>query len=241
MPVVIDARAHHLTWTTVMAGTSELFGQSGAEVQDELTTFGPTTPYATSKAFAHWTAVNYREKYGMFVVNGILFNHESPRRGPSFRTYKLTEGMAQTHAGLIPAALVGNPLTKRDWGHVRDFVRGMWMSLQVESPDDYVFATGVTHTIKDFVECGFRTVGRVIEWSGEGEQQVAVDKKTGEVVVRIDPIEFKQQSHHTRGDPSKAERLLGWKREFTFEVCLLVLDFESFACSGVRTVKGHWR
>src|SRR5579864_1167234 len=161
------------------ASTSELYGLVQAAPQSETTPFYPRSPYAVAKLYAYWITVNYREAYGMFACNGILFNHESPQRGETFVTRKITRAVAAIHHGLQDKLYMGNLNSRRDWGHAREFVRGMWLMLQQDEPDDYVLATGESHSVRDFVECAFREIGIAIEWKGKGLKERGVEKGSG--------------------------------------------------------------
>ena len=174
------------------ASTSELFGGiPGTEPQNELTPFYPKSPYGTAKLYSYWATVNYRESYGMFACNGILFNHESPRRGETFVTKKITKAVANIAKGEQDHILLGNINAKRDWGHAKDYVNAMWLMLQQKKPDDFVIATGHTHTVKDFVNLSFKQVDIDIEWEGEGVKEVGVNKQSGKVLVKIDKRYFR--------------------------------------------------
>lgn len=194
------------------ASTSELYGLVQEVPQSETTPFYPRSPYAVAKQYAYWICKNYREAYGIFAVNGILFNHESPRRGQTFVTRKVTQAVARIHKGKdVSPLLLGNMDAKRDWGHAREYVEGMWRMLQQEKPDDFVLATGVTTTVRDFVELAFAEVGRAIRWQGSGIDEVGVDQN-GEVLVKIDARYFRPtEVDLLLGDPTKAEKILGWK------------------------------
>ena len=194
------------------ASTSELFGGlPGTEPQSELTPFYPKSPYGAAKLYAFWVTVNYRESYNMFACNGILFNHESPRRGETFVTKKITKAAARISQGKQESLTLGNIDAKRDWGHARDFVEAMWLMLQQDEPKDYVIATGKTYTVRDFVNLSFKEVGYDLEWKGNGLNEVAKDAKTGKVLVSIDPRHFRPaEVELLLGDPAKAERDLGW-------------------------------
>lgn len=196
------------------ASTSELYGKVQAVPQSETTPFYPRSPYAAAKLYAYWIVVNYREAYGMHASNGILFNHESPIRGETFVTRKITRGVAAIHLGLQKKLYLGNLDAKRDWGHAREYVRGMWLMLQQEQPDDYVLATGETHTVRKFLELAFREVGVEIEWGGSGVAEKGYDKKAGNVLVEIDPRYFRPTEVELLvGDPTKAKSKLGWQHE----------------------------
>jgi len=194
------------------ASTSELYGLVQEVPQSETTPFYPRSPYAAAKLYAYWIVVNYREAYGMHASNGILFNHESPRRGETFVTRKITRAVAAIKLGLEEKLYLGNIDAKRDWGHAKEYVEGMWRMLQQDTPDDYVLATGVTRTVREFVEMAFAETGVAIEWRGEGVDEEGIDKATGKVIVAIDPKYFRPTEVELLiGNPAKAERVLGWK------------------------------
>ncbi len=203
------------------ASTSELYGKVQEVPQSETTPFYPRSPYAVAKQYAFWILVNYREAYGMHLTNGILFNHESPRRGATFVTRKITIAVARISQGLDKTLFLGNIDAKRDWGHARDYVKGMWMMLQADTPDDYVLATGETHTVREFVEKAFNKVGTTIAWKGERGtvDEIGVDAADeSRVLVRIDPRYFRPtEVELLLGDPTKAKRELGWEAELGFE------------------------
>jgi GDPmannose 4,6-dehydratase len=193
------------------ASTSELYGSSGAP-QSETTPFHPRSPYAAAKLYAYWMTVNYREAYGMFASNGILFNHESPVRGETFVTRKITRAVAAIHLGIQDMLWLGNLDAKRDWGHARDYVEGMWRILQADKADDYVLATGRCHTVREFAELAFRQIGIEISWSGSDADEVGRDSASGRELVKIDPRYFRPtEVDILMGDASKAERELGWR------------------------------
>jgi GDPmannose 4,6-dehydratase len=199
------------------ASTSELYGEVQETPQRETTPFRPRSPYAAAKLYAYWITVNYREAYGMHASNGILFNHESPIRGETFVTRKITRAVAAIECGLQRTLYLGNLNAKRDWGHARDYVTGMWMILQQDDPDDYVLATGETHSVREFVEIAFAAIGRQIEWLGEGVNEHGIDVKTGETLVAVDPRHFRPtEVELLLGDPSKAHQRLGWRNRVTF-------------------------
>jgi GDPmannose 4,6-dehydratase len=199
------------------ASTSELYGKVQETPQKETTPFYPRSPYAVAKQYAFWICVNYREAYGMFAANGILFNHESPRRGPTFVTRKTTRAVARIHKGLQQCLYLGNIDAKRDWGHAKDYVVAMWMMLQSKEPVDYVVSTGETHSVREFVEKAFKTVGRTVTWSGKGVDEVGKDQD-GKIIVRIDPKYFRPtEVDLLLGDPSKIKKELGWKCDVHFE------------------------
>ncbi len=199
------------------ASTSELYGKVQEIPQTEKTPFYPRSPYGVSKLYAYWTTVNYREAYGMHASNGILFNHESPIRGETFVTRKITRAVAAIHLGLQKTLYIGNLDSQRDWGHARDYVEGMWQIIQQPEPDDYVLATGETHSVREFIELAFSRVERPIEWQGEGVRELGMDAHSGDVRVRIDPRYFRPtEVDLLLGDPSKARRILGWHHKVTF-------------------------
>ncbi len=199
------------------ASSSELFGKVLESPQTELTPFYPRSPYAAAKAYAFYITRNYREAYGIFAVNGILFNHESPRRGETFVTRKITMAAARIKAGLQDCLYLGNLDAKRDWGFAGDFVEAMWSMLQVDEPDDYVVATGETHSVREFCEIAFAHAGLPIEWSGEGLDEIGADAD-GRTLVRIDPRYFRPaEVDFLLGDYSKAEKDLGWRPTTDFE------------------------
>mmetsp|Transcript_27157 Transcript_27157/g.40219 ORF Transcript_27157/g.40219 Transcript_27157/m.40219 type:complete len:363 (+) Transcript_27157:90-1178(+) len=203
------------------ASTSELYGKVQEVPQSETTPFYPRSPYAVAKQYAFWMLVNYREAYGMFLTNGILFNHESPRRGRTFVTRKITTTVARIDAGIDKCIYLGNIDAKRDWGHARDYVEGMWRMLQQEEPDDYVLATGETHTVREFVEKSFAVVGTTIKWMGPSGtvDEIGVDANNEEnVLVRIDPKYFRPtEVELLLGDPTKARNILGWESSTPFD------------------------
>ena len=200
------------------ASTSELYGKVQETPQKETTPFYPRSPYGVAKLYAYWITVNYREAYGMHASNGILFNHESPIRGETFVTRKITRAVAAIELGLQQCLYVGNLEAKRDWGHARDYVEGMWLMLQQPQGDDYVLATGETHSVREFIELAFAEVGRMISWQGQGVDEVGIDSKSGAAVVRIDPRYFRPtEVDLLLGDPSKAKANLGWSHRTPFK------------------------
>jgi GDPmannose 4,6-dehydratase len=199
------------------ASTSELYGKVQETPQNENTPFYPRSPYGVAKLYAYWITVNYREAYGMHASNGILFNHESPIRGETFVTRKITRAVAGIHLGVQKTLYIGKLDAKRDWGHARDYVEGMWRILQQPQPDDYVLATGETHSVREFVELAFAQVGRKITWRGQGIDEFGADAETGEALVRIDSRYFRPtEVDLLLGDASKARRVLGWQPTVTF-------------------------
>ena len=200
------------------AATSEMFGEVQSIPQREDTPFYPRSPYGVAKLYAHWITKNYREAYGMFACSGILFNHESPRRGETFVTRKITKTLAEIRNGkrIVPLEL-GNLDAKRDWGHAKDYVEAMWLMLQQEEPEDFVIATGQQHTVREFVDAAFDYMGYSVEWVGEGLKEVAKDYGTGEVLVKVNP-EFYRPSEVDSlvGDCTRAKEKLGWKHHYSF-------------------------
>ena len=200
------------------ASTSEMFGKTAETPQTETTPFYPRSPYGAAKVYAYWITVNYREAYGLFASNGILFNHESPLRGETFVTRKITRGLARIKAGLDDCVYLGNLDARRDWGHARDFVRAQWLVLQHEVPDDFVIATGEQSTVRSFVELAAGQIGMRIEWRGSGQDEQGFDTESGRTVVRIDPRYFRPTEVDTLlGDATKARRELGWEPEITLD------------------------
>jgi len=199
------------------ASTSELYGKVLETPQTELTPFYPRSPYAVAKQYAFWITKNYREAYGLHASNGILFNHESPRRGPTFVTRKVTRAVARISKGLEETVWLGNLDAKRDWGHARDYVEAMWLMLQQEQADDYVIATGETHSVREFVEKAFSCIGEQIEWEGEGLNEVGKDVHSGKLRIRIDENYFRPtEVDLLLGDPSKACKAFGWSAKVSF-------------------------
>ena len=199
------------------ASTSELYGGSKVRPQNETTPFYPRSPYGAAKLYAYWITVNYREAYAMHASNGILFNHESPLRGETFVTRKITRAVAAIEMGTESKIYLGNLNAKRDWGHARDYVDGMWRMLQKAMPDDYVLATGESHSVREFVELAFGEIGRQIVWRGTGEAEQGIDAKSGAVLVEIDPRYYRPtEVDELLGDPAKAKRELGWTHTTTF-------------------------
>jgi GDPmannose 4,6-dehydratase len=200
------------------AATSEMFGKVRETPQRETTPFYPRSPYGAAKVYAYWITVNYREAYGMHASNGILFNHESPIRGETFVTRKITRGVAAIHHGLAQRIYLGNIDARRDWGHARDYVRGMWLIVQQDEPDDYVLASGEAHSVREFVERAFAYIGITIKWQGVGTEERGLDAKTGRVLVQIDERYFRPtEVDELCGDATKAKERLGWQTEIAFE------------------------
>jgi GDPmannose 4,6-dehydratase len=199
------------------ASTSEMYGNAVETPQRETTPFYPRSPYGVAKLYAYWITVNYREAYGMFASNGILFNHEGPLRGETFVTRKITRAVAAIELGSQEILYIGNLDAKRDWGHANDFVKGMWLILQQPRPDDYVLATGESHSVREFIELAFAQVGRNIAWNGSGDGEEGRDAATGRVLVKVDRRYFRPtEVDALLGDASKARRELGWKPETSF-------------------------
>ena len=199
------------------ASTSELYGLVQEVPQSETTPFYPRSPYAVAKLYAYWITVNYREAYGIYACNGILFNHESPQRGETFVTRKITRALARIKLGLQDCLYLGNLDAKRDWGHARDYVEMQWLMLQQEQPEDFVIATGVQYSVRDFVEAAACELGMSIRWAGQGVDETGIDDQ-GRVIVRVDPRYFRPTEVETLlGDPSKAKEKLGWVPRTSFE------------------------
>jgi GDPmannose 4,6-dehydratase len=200
------------------ASSSELYGKVVETPQRETTPFYPRSPYACAKAYAYYITVNYRESYDLFACNGILFNHESPRRGETFVTRKITRAVARIKLGMQPCLYLGNLDAKRDWGYAGDYVELMWMMLQQSEPDDYVIATGETHAVREFAERAFARLDMKLQWQGSGVHEKGIDAKTGKIVIEIDPKYFRPtEVDLLLGDPTKAKTKLGWEPKVTFE------------------------
>ena len=198
------------------ASTSEIFGNTTVP-QNENTPFRPRSPYAISKLYAYWTTVNYREAYGIFAVNGILFNHEGPRRGETFVSRKITRAVCEIFRNKRDFFTLGNLNAKRDWGSAKDYIESMWLMLKAKKPSDYVIATGKSYTVKNFVEEAFKHVNIEIKWQGKGLREVGLNKKTGKILVKVDPVYFRPTDvNELRGDFSKAKKELKWKPRTTF-------------------------
>ncbi|HQI50367.1 MAG TPA: GDP-mannose 4,6-dehydratase, partial [bacterium] len=198
------------------ASTSELYGKVQAIPQSETTPFYPRSPYGVAKLYAYWIIVNYREAYNLFACNGILFNHESPRRGETFVTRKITRAVARIALGLEETVYLGNLAAQRDWGYAPEYVDGMWRMLQQPEPGDYVLATGVMHTVREFADLSFREIGVELDWTGTGREEKGIDPKTGKVRVAVDPNYFRPTEVDLLvGDAGKARRMLGWEAKTT--------------------------
>ena len=200
------------------ASTSELYGEVQETPQKETTPFYPRSPYAAAKLYAYWITVNYREAYGMYACNGILFNHESPVRGETFVTRKITRALARISLGLQDTVYLGNMDAKRDWGHAKDYVEMQWLMLQQDEPDDFCIATGVQYSVRDFVNFAWSHLGKTIRWEGEGINEKGYDSETGNLIVEVDPRYFRPTEVETLlGDPFKAKEKLGWESKITLE------------------------
>jgi GDPmannose 4,6-dehydratase len=200
------------------ASTSELFGKVREVPQTETTPFYPRSPYAAAKLYAYWTTVNYREAYGFHASNGILFNHESPTRGETFVTRKITRAVAAIELGLQEKLYLGNLDAERDWGHARDYVEGMWLIVQQDRPDDYVLATGEKHSVREFVEMAFQHIGTSVQWHGSGISEKGIDAGSGRVLIEVDSRYFRPtEVDFLVGDPTKARKKLGWHHKTSFQ------------------------
>jgi len=230
---LLDAiREANLKCKYYQASTSELFGGiPGTEPQNESTPFHPKSPYGVAKLYAYWITVNYREAYGLFACNGLLFNHESPRRGGTFVTKKITQSVARISQKRQQILSLGNLDAKRDWGHAKDYVYAQWLMLQQEKPQDLVIATGECHTVREFVELAFEEVNIEIKWKGSGINEKGYDASSNKILVEIDPLFFRPaEVELLLGDPSKAEKVLNWKRKISFKElvsCMVKYDLEN--------------
>ncbi len=217
------------------ASSSELFGKVREIPQNENTPFYPRSPYAVSKLYAYWITVNYRESYGLFACNGILFNHESPRRGKNFVTRKITTGIADILSGKLDCLHLGNLDAKRDWGFAGDYVEAMWLILQQKEPGDYVVATGETHTVREFCELAFKNVGIDLAWEGEGLNEKGIDRKTGRVLVKVSSEFFRPaEVDLLLGDPTNAKNKLGWKPRVSFEELVAMMVKSDLEAAGIK-------
>ena len=220
------------------ASTSELYGKAQEIPQNETTPFYPRSPYAAAKLYAHWVTINYREAYDLFACNGILFNHESERRGKTFVTRKITVAVAKIILGLQDTLYIGNLDANRDWGYAPEYCEGMWRMLQADKPDDYVLATGETHSVREFVEESFGVLGEEIEWEGKGVKEKGILKSSGNVVVEIDARYFRlTEVEYLLGDPTKAKKELGWVTKVTFKDLVSIMVNADYQKQKVRNEK----
>lgn len=220
------------------ASTSEMFGKVMEIPQTEETPFYPRSPYAAAKVYAHWITINYREAYNIFATSGILFNHESPRRGENFVTRKITMSLASILSGRQEKLYIGNIDAKRDWGYAGDYVVGMWMMLQQDKPDDFVLATGEQHSVRDFIEESFSLCGINIEWQGTGVDEKGINTSTGKTVVEIDERYFRPTEVETLlGDPSKAKKILGWSPKVSFKELVKIMVESDLTLEGLDPAK----
>lgn len=211
------------------ASSSEMFGKVLEIPQTEKTPFYPRSPYGCAKVFAYWITKNYRESYNLFICNGILFNHESPRRGETFVTRKITRGLARIKLGIDDKLYLGNLDAQRDWGYAKDYVEGMWLMLQEKKPDDYVLATGETHSVREFVELSAKLLGFDLYWKGKGVNEVGIDRKSGKTIIEIDPHYFRPAEVDILiGDASKAKKILKWKPKTTFKELVKIMVESDF-------------
>jgi GDPmannose 4,6-dehydratase len=224
------------------ASTSEMFGKVVETPQKETTPFYPRSPYGAAKVYAYWITVNYREAYNMFACNGILFNHESPLRGETFVSRKITRAVARIKMGMQNEIFLGNLDSCRDWGFAKDYVKAMWLMLQADSPDDYVIATGRSHSVRDFVELAFKEIGINIVWEGKGLDEIGKDQDSGKALVKVDPRYFRPtEVDFLLGDSSKARNSLGWEPEFSFEQMAALMvqeDLKEAEQDRVRQING---
>lgn len=220
------------------ASSSEMFGLVQHVPQTEETPFYPRSPYGVAKVYGYWITKNYRESYDLFACNGILFNHESPRRGETFVTRKITRGLARIKLGIDDILYMGNLDAKRDWGYAKDYVEGMWMMLQQEKPDDYVLATNETHTVREFIEVAAKRLGFDLEWQGEDVEEVGIDKNTGNTIIKIDPVYFRPAEVDLLiGDPAKAKKIMGWEPKVKFKELVEIMvdaDLEAESKNGKK-------
>jgi GDPmannose 4,6-dehydratase len=225
------------------ASTSELYGKVQEIPQSETTPFYPRSPYAVAKLYAFWITKNYRESYDMYACNGILFNHESPLRGETFVTRKITRAAAKIKLGLQKKLWLGNLDAQRDWGHAKDYVEGMWLMLQQEKAEDYVLATGVTHSVRHFCELAFNEIGIELEWKGKGIDEKGINKATGDVIIEVDKRYFRPAEVELLvGDPSKAQKQMGWKHKYSLNDLvkeMVAADIELFEKDQYLKRGGH--
>ena len=216
LEVIRNLKLNHVRF--YQASTSELYGNTSTEYQNEQTFFAPRSPYAAAKLYAYWITVNYREAFGIFASNGILFNHESERRGETFVTRKITMGLSRIALSQQKHLYLGNLDAERDWGHAKDYVEAMWKMLQLDAPTDLVIATGQSHTVRQFVETAALTIDKKIRWEGEGINEIGRDSNSGEIIVKVDPKYFRPaELDSLKGDSTKARRVLEWAPKITFE------------------------
>jgi GDPmannose 4,6-dehydratase len=216
------------------ASTSELYGLIQEPVQNEETPFYPRSPYGVAKLYSFWIVKNYRESYDMYACNGILFNHESPRRGETFVTKKITRGLSRILSGKDDCLYLGNMDAKRDWGYAKDYVEGMWRMLQQNTPDDFVLATGETHSVREFIEESCKIAGIDLKWQGKGEKEVGIDKNTNKTIIKIDPRYYRPaEVEILLGDPSKAKKELGWTPTTTFKDLVKMMMEDDLKNEGV--------
>lgn len=214
----------HLPTKVFHPASSEMFGQAATSPQDETTPLQPRSPYAIARAFGYWTVISYRQNYGLFGCNGIMYNHESPRRGENFVTRKITLSLSQIAHGLQDRLTLGNLDTKRDWGYAPDYVEAMWMILQAKQPDDYIVASNSTHTVREFVETSARYAGLEIMWQGSGVEERGLDRQSGKTIIDIDPTLFRPtEVANVQGNPAKIEKELGWKPTVNFKQLVKIM------------------
>ena len=224
------------------ASTSELYGKVQETPQKETTPFYPRSPYGVAKLYSYWITINYREAYNMYACNGILFNHESPRRGETFVTRKITRAAARIALGLQNKLYLGNLNSKRDWGYAPDYVKAMWQILQQEQPEEFVIATGETHTVREFVENSFNELGIEVDWQGEGAEEKGIKKGTDKVLVEVDPIYFRPtEVELLLGDPTKAKEKLGWEPEVTFKDLVSIMVREDYKAAKYQEYKNQYK
>lgn len=236
---ILDAiRSTGIKTKFYQASSSEMFGKAHEIPLKETSPFHPRSPYGCAKVYAYWITKNYRESYGLFTVNGILFNHESPRRGETFVTRKITQGLSKIKLGISEKLYLGNLDAKRDWGYAKDYVYGMWLMLQQKKPDDYVLATNETHTVREFIEESAKTLGINIVWKGKGLKEKGIDKKTGKVIIEIDPLYFRPaEVDILLGDYSKAKKMLGWEPKVKFKELAKIMTEHDFKAASKTVSK----
>ena len=233
-------RELHIRPRIYQASSSEMYGGAVEVPQNEATPFAPRSPYAAAKVYAFWMTVNYREAYGLFAVNGILFNHESPRRGETFASRKITRAVGRIRHGLQDRLYLGNLEARRDWGYAKDYVEAMWRMLQQPEPRDYVVATGESHSVREFCERAFRRAGWQLSWEGRGPAEKGVDAATGRVLVEVDPSYLRPtEVEHLRGDASRARALLGWKPKVGFDLLVELMTDADLALAAREVAAGR--